>query len=192
MTVLARIGLPVFLWIVWLLYWVLSARSTAATKMRDNFPFRVAYWGAITLAVLLLEPLVPLGPLDARFVAPLDWVGWCGTAITALGIAFSVWARVQLGRYWSSQITLKAGHQLIRTGPYALVRHPIYTGILLGLVGTVLWLGEYRDLLSLPLFVAALWWKARREEALLMGAFINEYADYRRHTGMLLPRLLRS
>ena len=83
---------------------------------------------------------------------------------------------------------LKENHQLIQSGPYARVRHPIYSGILLALIGTALFVGEWRAPLGVLIFFAGHWWKALREEALLAGQFGASYEEYRRRTGSLLPR----
>jgi protein-S-isoprenylcysteine O-methyltransferase Ste14 len=178
------IGLPEWLWLSFLLYWVLSARSVATTKVEEGLAVRIASNSLLLLAAMLLVgSAIPLGPLDGRFVPALAWISTAGVALTAAGLAFAVWARVHLGRNWSGRVTLKVGHQLIRTGPYALIRHPIYSGILAGLLGTALWIGEYRALLGV-----GLWWKAHREEVFLAREFGEEYARYRQRAGMFVPR----
>ncbi len=91
--------------------------------------------------------------------------------------------------YWSARVTLKEGHQLIRTGPYAFVRHPIYTGMFLGATGAALVAGEWRGIVAVILLLAAHSLKALREEALLTREFGDEYSYYRKHTGFLFPRL---
>jgi protein-S-isoprenylcysteine O-methyltransferase Ste14 len=190
MNVFSAIGLPEWLWLAWVIYWVLAARTGAPIRVWDSLVFLIASQGLLVLGVVLLFTSArPLGVLDGHFVPLLGGIRVVGDALTAAGLGLAIWARVHLGRYWSGQVTLKLEHQLIRTGPYAFVRHPIYSGILLGLIGTMLWVGEYRALLSLPLFLAGLWWKARREEALLATEFGDEYALYRQQTGMLVPRL---
>jgi protein-S-isoprenylcysteine O-methyltransferase Ste14 len=84
---------------------------------------------------------------------------------------------------------LKENHQLIQSGPYARVRHPIYSGLLLALIGTALFVGEWRAAFGVLLVFLAHGWKARREEALLAGQFGASYEEYRKPTGSLLPRL---
>ena len=109
-----------------------------------------------------------------------------GVAIQAMGAALAIWARVLLGRNWSGIIDIKAGHQLIRSGPYRLVRHPIYTGLLVMYLGTAVVTGEW---LALPGVVAAMLAYARKiglEEAALEAAFGEEYAVYRRDTRPLV------
>jgi protein-S-isoprenylcysteine O-methyltransferase Ste14 len=108
-----------------------------------------------------------------------------------LGTAIAIWARYCLGEYWSARVTLKEDHKLIRTGPYAYVRHPIYTGMLLGMIGAALVVGEWRGLVAVLLALGAHSRKAAREEALLTTEFGSEYLDYRRHTGALFPQFWR-
>ncbi len=84
---------------------------------------------------------------------------------------------------------LKENHQLIQSGPYARVRHPIYSGLLLAMMGTALFVGELRAVLGVLIFFAGHWWKARREETLLAGQFGATYEEYRQRTGSILPRL---
>jgi protein-S-isoprenylcysteine O-methyltransferase Ste14 len=152
---------------------------------------RNAWYGVGVL--LLFAPDVSLGPFDHRFLpsqdSAVDAVGW---AVTALGLAFAVWSRWTLGRNWSARITLKTEHELIRSGPYGFVRHPIYSGLLVAFLGTALYLGEWRGLIALPVFAVGFWLKSVREEKLLESEFGAEYREYRRETGMLTPRLSRS
>jgi protein-S-isoprenylcysteine O-methyltransferase Ste14 len=137
---------------------------------------------------LLFAQWLRIGPLRLRFVPREEWIGWAGIALTWVGVALAIWARYCLGEYWSARVTLKEGHQLIRTGPYAFVRHPIYTGMLLASTGTALVAGESRGILAIVLLLAAHSRKAAREEALLTTEFGEKYAAYQRSTGFLFPR----
>jgi len=136
-----------------------------------------------------------LGCSDWFQVGPLGWALWpqarnpflAGAAITFAGLGFAIWARFRLGQNWSSSVALKEGHQLIQTGPYALVRHPIYTGIITGLAGTDVAIGEVRGVLAVALLTAVYIFKYRREEILMRKAFGDEYVAYARVTGGLLP-----
>jgi protein-S-isoprenylcysteine O-methyltransferase Ste14 len=178
------------LWLGFILYWLVAARRTASTSVREGVASSLVSNAALVLgALLLLGSAFPLGPLDARWVPAHWWVLGIGAVMTAAGLGLAVWARRHLGRNWSAQPSLKLDHQLIQTGPYAVIRHPIYSGILLALGGTALYLGQYRALLGLALFVAGLWWKARREEALLVTQFGDDYQRHRLRAGMFLPRL---
>jgi protein-S-isoprenylcysteine O-methyltransferase Ste14 len=177
-------------WTAFGLYWVVSAFNRKATKKRETYFQRFRY--TILLLVgfwFLFRPKAHYGWLGTRFI-PYDpiWT-WLGVAVTAAGTGLAIWARWHLGSNWSGVVTLKEGHELIRTGPYRTMRHPIYTGILLGLLGTAVTIGEVRGLLALPIGWISFYMKARREESFLAEEFGPAFAEHRRHTGMFLPRL---
>jgi protein-S-isoprenylcysteine O-methyltransferase Ste14 len=180
---------PAVLWVPFIVYWMLAARETRQSRVRlrgTSSSFR----GALYLAGGALIFLSPsLGPLDDRFVPAVVEVGAAGWVLTALGMVFSIWARVSLGRNWSGRVVLKHGQELVSAGPYALVRHPIYTGLLVALAGTALYDGRYRALLGLAFFAIGFWLKARSEENLLEREFGEEYRSYRARTPMLIPKL---
>jgi protein-S-isoprenylcysteine O-methyltransferase Ste14 len=177
-------------WYVFAGYWAITALRVKRTKSAEKAADRLATLGVITVAfVLLFNHRLPLGPLRLRFLPADARIAWAGIFLTAVGVAVAIWARYCLGEYWSARVTLKEGHQLIRSGPYAYVRHPIYSGMLLAASGTALVVGEWRGVLAVALILAAHSRKAAREEALLSTEFGEEYAAYRRSTGSLLPRL---
>jgi len=138
----------------------------------------------------MFDRALSVGFLEFRFLPDFAALAYLGVAVTAIGIAFAVWARFVLGQNWSSQVTLKQGHELIRGGPYALVRHPIYSGMLLGLLGTAIGVGEFRGLIALALFIVAWWLKARTEETLMIQQFGEQYSRYRRDVKALIPFVL--
>ena len=113
-----------------------------------------------------------------------------GAALTFAGIAFAIWARVWIAGNWSSDVTLKRNHELIVSGPYAFVRHPIYTGILLALTGTALAVGEWRGLLAVVLAGAAFWRKLGIEEAVMRRQFGEAYTGYAERVSALIPFIL--
>jgi len=177
-------------WIVFLAYWLVSARKLKSVKRREPRAERGVYLAVmVTSYVLMFNDRLSLGWLGRRFVPVSPLVEALGAGIAALGIAFAIWARRHLGENWSATITLKEGHELIRSGPYRHIRHPIYTGMLTGLSGTALALGEYRALLSLAIAVSAFYFKARKEERYLVQEFGEGFRKHREHTGMFLPRL---
>jgi len=112
-----------------------------------------------------------------------------GVTLQVLGLGFAVWARVNLGEYWSGTIDIKVEHRLIRSGPYALVRHPIYSGLVLAFLGTALAGDEVRGLLALALFISAYARKMWIEEQWLVRHFGEEYAGYQHAVKALLPFL---
>jgi protein-S-isoprenylcysteine O-methyltransferase Ste14 len=113
-----------------------------------------------------------------------------GLALTAVGVGISVWARLSLGSNWSGVVTLKKDHQLVRTGLYRWIRHPIYTGILLAMVGTAMIAANLRACLAVVLALVTLYFKARREERFLREEFGASFEEHSRRTGMFLPRLV--
>ena len=127
------------------------------------------------------------GVLDARFVQPMHAVQIAGIALTSAGVALAIWARLILGANWSGRVTRKVDHQLIRTGPYAYVRHPIYTGLLLATAGTALFIGEWRCLIALVWVLAGETFKAKREEQFMLAEFGESYRQYQQQTGFLIP-----
>ncbi|MGH8275055.1 MAG: methyltransferase family protein, partial [Gammaproteobacteria bacterium] len=117
------------LWAAWVLFWWLTARTASASVRREPLWSRMAHLLPLSLAVLLLLPVRwPLGVLNDFVFGDRYTLYAIGLIITAIALVFSVWARITIGRNWSGIVTLKQGHELIRTGPYRWVRHPIYTG----------------------------------------------------------------
>ena len=175
------------LWVAWGLYWWVAARNTKAVARRESAVSRLAHLVPLaTAAILLAAPALP-GWLGRRWSAPRLDVYALGVVLVVAGLLFSVWARVVLGGNWSASVTLKHGHRIVRAGPYRWVRHPIYTGLLLALLGSALARGEWRGLVALTLAAAALWRKLRVEERWLVESFGSAYADYRASTWALIP-----
>jgi protein-S-isoprenylcysteine O-methyltransferase Ste14 len=125
-----------------------------------------------------------------RFLPQSQLFDTVGLALTVAGCAFAVWARITLGRNWSGQATIKSGHEVIVTGPYALARHPIYTGFVTAAIGTAFAVGEIRCVLGLVVIVLALMIKMSQEEKLMMQTFPDVYARYRQHVRALIPGFL--
>ncbi len=176
-------------WYVFAAYWGITWLRVNRTKTREKSADRLITVAVVVVSFcLLFKEWMGIGPLGLRFLPEDARISWLGVAITWIGVIIAVWARYSIGVYWSARVTLKEGHQLVRSGPYAFVRHPIYTGMFLATLGTALEVGEWRALLGVVLLLAAHSRKARREESLLTREFGQEYADYRRRTGFLFPR----
>ncbi len=174
------------LWLVWLVAWLRTKR----TQERAPFGSRLLYGLPVALAFyLVFNDNIPFGRLESRFVPQNIFVDATAVALTALGIAFAIWARFYLGQNWSSAVSIKVGHQLIRTGPYAWVRHPIYSGLLLAMVGTALARGDPRGLLAILLLWLGFSIKRRLEEQFMLKTFGPAYEEYSRSTGALVPRV---
>jgi protein-S-isoprenylcysteine O-methyltransferase Ste14 len=141
----------------------------------------------IASVVLLYDKHLKADWLSIQLLPQNDITGVLGVLVAIMGLACCVWARRTLGRNWSGRVTLKVDHELIRTGPYAFVRHPIYTGFFLMVLGPVIILGKVGGILSLALCLFAVWQKSNIEEDLMMETFPNDYAEYKRHTKRLIP-----
>jgi protein-S-isoprenylcysteine O-methyltransferase Ste14 len=193
MTASQQFSIETWLWLIFAAYWFIGALTTAKTRARESLFSSLPRNLMLALAgALVFAHWFSIGVLGRRFAPPSLELKVAGIALTAAGLALAFWARYHLGRNWSGQITLKENHTLICTGPYTYLRHPIYSGILLALVGTALAVDRYRALLGLALAFLGLWWKARQEDAWLAAAFGEEFERQRRRTGRLLPRLRRA
>jgi protein-S-isoprenylcysteine O-methyltransferase Ste14 len=125
-----------------------------------------------------------LGLLVVSQAIPIDIAG---TLFTIIGVAFAIWARQSLEHNWSGEVAITEGQQFMRSGPYAIVRHPIYAGMLLALLGTMLVASTIGSLLGFVLAIFSLWQKAYIEEQLLMVEFGEPYAEYQREVKFLIP-----
>ncbi len=176
------------LWAVWALGWTVSALATARAVVRQSplelLAHKLPTWAG---GVLLFVQVRGYGPL-LRPLIPHGWLAWPGAILVAPGLGFSVWARVHLGRLWSGDVTLKTGHRIVRSGPYSLARHPIYTGMLLALLGTALARGTVAALLGLLLLWLGGRVKIGQEERLMIEHFGDEYRAYQRDVPALVPR----
>jgi protein-S-isoprenylcysteine O-methyltransferase Ste14 len=177
--------------VIFLAYWFVSAAKLKAIKKREPHRERAFYMAAMIISYILMfnDALSNVGGLGKRFVPESAQIGEAGVALTFAGIALAIWARWHLGQNWSATVTVKEGHELIRTGPYRRIRHPIYTGMLLAFAGTALALGEYRGVLALLIAGTGFFLKARKEERYLIQEFGEPFQEHLRHTGMFFPKL---
>jgi len=179
------------MWLSWAAYWWVSSRNVKRTARHESLPSRLSHIAPLALAALLFLLPISLAPfLSARFLPSATWPFNVAVALTAAGLLFAVWARQYLGSNWSGTVSIKKDHQLITNGPYALVRHPIYTGVLLALVGSGMAIGEWRAVLGLALASLALWRKLRLEERLMHQQFGAAYQAYCWRVPALIPFVL--
>ena len=179
------------LWIVWILYWRASAFRTKATERHESASSRASHIIPVVVgAVLIGIPSVPPAWIHRRMLVDPLPLYWIGTILVGVGLVFSIWARRHLGMNWSATITLKEGHVLVRSGPYRWVRHPIYTGLLLALLGTALSRNDWCALLGFAVVTAALVRKLSIEERWMLSAFEDEYRQYKAHVPALSPFLV--
>ncbi|MGC1381001.1 MAG: isoprenylcysteine carboxylmethyltransferase family protein [Candidatus Baltobacteraceae bacterium] len=190
--VIAPGTLLIALWLIFLTYWLVAAirvkRSVSGTWWRGSI-FRAAI--AVGIVLLLRESLrehvwrqVPHAVTNGNPV----WAS-VGVAVCALGIGIAIWARTHLGRNWGMPMSLREGHELVTSGPYAFVRHPIYTGILIAVIGTTL-VEWFPWLVLLACIFAYFVYAARVEEGSMTRQFPNEYPGYAARTKLLIPFLL--
>ena len=179
------------LWLVLAGYWgaaALRAKRTVSRQVGGDNALRL---GIIVLTVLALRvPALHHSLLEGqRYETRSALMGAVGLALVALGIALAIWARVHLGRNWGMPMAQKETPELVTTGPYAIVRHPIYAGILLALLGSAVGESPFWGL-PLILFSGYFVYSARREEKVMIELFPTQYPEYMKRTKMLLPFLL--
>jgi len=178
-----------FPWIVFVIYWIIGALKTRATRDKEPFTSRSAVLLIEILGYLLVfSGSTGIGILATRFIPRTMTSAVLGVVFTWTGIGLAVWARFHLAEYWSARITIKEDHQLIRTGPYSHLRHPIYSGLILATIGTALVIDEWRCLLGVCLVMVGYCFKASREETMLARQFGDAFREHQKHAGFLIPR----
>jgi protein-S-isoprenylcysteine O-methyltransferase Ste14 len=185
-----RYAIPA-IWLCWVLYWWVASRDVKIAVRREPLASRLSHIVPLVLALMLLSgSSAPTSLLGKRFLPLTEWPFWLGLLLTVAGVLFSVWARVYLGRNWSGTVTIKQDHELITSGPYCIVRHPIYTGLLLAILGSAVALGQWRGILALALATGALWRKLRFEERWMRERFGAAYDAYAKRVAALVPLVL--
>jgi protein-S-isoprenylcysteine O-methyltransferase Ste14 len=180
------------LWAVWMLVWTGAAFFVKRTQRKQSIglmlfervPILFGFW------LFLLPHWMPrrLPPaLNRRFMEEGPALAVVALVLVFAGILFSFWARAHLGRNWSGEVMVKIGHTLITSGPYRWVRHPIYSGMTLALIGTALASGTLSGFLGLALILFAFLVRVRQEEALMRQTFPADYPAYSQRTARLIP-----
>jgi len=176
-------------WIVFIVYWIIGAVKTRANRETESFTSR--------FAVLLLEGVgyvlifsgsTGIGFLGTRFIPHTMAGAILGVVLVWSGVALAIWARYHLAEYWSARVTIKEDHQLIRTGPYTYLRHPIYSGLVLATIGSALVIDEWRCILGTCLVLVGYCFKAKIQEAMLSQHFGEAAREHQKDTGFLIPR----
>jgi protein-S-isoprenylcysteine O-methyltransferase Ste14 len=174
-------------WLVWVVSWLGAARWSHPTVKRAGD--REMIYRALTAGGAVLLGLSPARPSAASMWWQLSPAAmWTAAGIVVLGLLFTWWARIHLGRLWSSSVTRKEHHHIIDTGPYALVRHPIYTGLTLAVLGTAGIRGTTLGVVGALLMTSGIYVKARLEESFLraeLGA--KAYDAYVQRVPMFVP-----
>jgi protein-S-isoprenylcysteine O-methyltransferase Ste14 len=176
------------IWIAMIVYWNISARNIRPVAKAEDAKSTVRRQLLLNVAILML--FIPVPGLTRQFLAPTRAAIATGFAVQTGSALFYFWTKQYLGRFWSSAVAIMKDHQLVRSGPYRLIRHPLYTGMLGMFFGTAVVSGQYHALIGAALGVIAYWGKIRIEERALREAFGAEYDDYKRHSSALIPWLL--
>ncbi len=181
------------IWLLWIIFWLALARNVKVTVRRHAALPRLLnlalLYGA---AALLAGPFAPVPWLTGRVLPSSQWKIWCalGAALTLLGMLCALWARICLGRNWSSVAAVKDDHELVTGGPYRWVRHPIYAGLTLGFVGTAVAIGQWRGVLALALSLIAIAQRILVEERFMRQQFGTVYDVYAQRVRALVPGLV--
>jgi protein-S-isoprenylcysteine O-methyltransferase Ste14 len=176
------------LWLAFLIYWSIAARKSAPVASTESAKSRALHQLVLNLSLLLL--FIPVPGLINRILPDTARGLAAGLALQVLAFGLAIWARRHLGRNWSAEVTIKRDHQLVRSGPYRFIRHPIYTAMLGMFAGTTLVSGQVHSLIALLLLTGAYWRKIRLEETALRETFGDTYLAYRRKTWALIPGVL--
>ncbi|HEV2363352.1 MAG TPA: isoprenylcysteine carboxylmethyltransferase family protein [Caulobacteraceae bacterium] len=176
-------------WVAWAVSWGLAAAWSKPTAERPGLGAELPYRAATAVGALLLFGGARFRWIDRLWLTP-PALGWVLVGLTAAGFAFCWWARLYLGGNWSSSVTRKEGHKIVDTGPYALVRHPIYTGLILAAAAVAVLAGTAASLAGAAVLAFGCWIKARLEERFLRRSLGEAaYDAYARRTAMLIPFL---
>jgi protein-S-isoprenylcysteine O-methyltransferase Ste14 len=174
------------LWATFIAFWLIETRTNSQTRFSSEVLSLVKLVGS---ALVIYLPLLARGVLATRLFPSNVWSDASGTLVAAAGVFLAIRARSALGKNWSGKVMLQREHQLVTEGPYSLVRHPIYFGGLLAMLGSCLVLGQVFGFAYFGLSLLGLARKSRQEEALLAKQFPNEYPNYKQRVRMLLPYL---
>jgi protein-S-isoprenylcysteine O-methyltransferase len=179
------------MWLALAVVWAAAAVTGKRTARKEPAGSRIGH--ILTMAVsfgLLFSPAMRPGPLGWRLVPSTGAAAAASLTLTAAGVLFAIWARFCLGGNWSAIVAVKQGHKLVRRGPYRLVRHPIYAGLLLAMAGTAIGFGGLGGFLAVAIALAGFLAKARAEESFMLEEFGAGYEEYRSRVRALIPFVL--
>ena len=178
------------IWCIFFAYWFYSSRKIKAAKSSEPRWTRILHLTAMVSNWVLLMAGGWLPEFLRLRLVPEGFPNLTiGIAIAFAGLCFGIWSRKTLGSNWSGAVTLKKDHEIIKQGPYGIVRHPIYTGIITTVLGSALVTGELRGILAFTIVVIAYLVKIPKEEKLLSAHFPDEYPKYLASTRKLIPFL---
>jgi len=174
------------LWMLIMTVWLaLASESNEPVEGKRDRRSDVAVWIVSIGWVVLLWPRFN-GPQLIPRIMPIRMVG---AALTIIGLAFALWARFYLGSNWSAYISLVLNHKLIRTGPYAIVRHPIYSGFMIAIIGSGLNFGHLRSFIAAAMVILPWVYKSGLEETFMRDHFGRDYDLYCHDVRRLIPKI---
>lgn len=173
------------LWVLFSAYWTAASKNSAAAKRSESAKSTTLHQVALNVALLLL--FIPVPGLRWRFRPDAFLFVPIGLSVQAAFFGLAVWARRHLGRNWSAEVRVAEGHELVTTGPYRMVRHPIYTAMLGMFIGTAIVSGRLHALIGVALLGAAYVRKIRLEEERMSEEFGAAYGEYRRTSWAIVP-----
>ena len=177
-------------WIVFLAYWLISALRVKAMAERQGLLSALAHRIPVGFGFFLMAYQQLSHPFNTQLTPRADLTQIFGAVICVLGLFVTIWARWTLAGNWSSDVTFKQGHELVKEGPYRFVRHPIYTGLLVMSIGTAIDVGCLRVWLGLAVVFIGFWIKLKQEERLMVRHFPDEYPPYQKQVKALVPFIL--
>jgi protein-S-isoprenylcysteine O-methyltransferase Ste14 len=178
------------IWLAWVVSWVVasfwSGRTKSFVPTRDSWVYRLP----ILIGAILLSPWTAGAVGASQLYNPGDIGTYLLAVVVLFGISFTWWARIHLGRFWSNAITHKEDHRIVDTGPYGVVRHPIYTGLIIAILATGLAVATWTSILGALFICFGEWQKARMEEGFLSVQLGRDaYSLYSRRVPMIVPFL---
>jgi protein-S-isoprenylcysteine O-methyltransferase Ste14 len=178
-------------WMIFLAVWVVAAISTKRAVYRESRAQRLGYVLLLFVGCYLVFSGRRFGsPLNLRLLLPNAIIPWLAAVLCLAGLAFSIWARLTLGRNWSGTVTLKEGHELILRGPYRFVRHPIYTGLFAMILATAIAFGHLVAFVGVFLAFVSFWIKLGYEEKVMLSQFPDQYTAYQKRVKRIIPFFL--
>lgn len=181
------------LWLVFVAYWAVAAVGAKRNADKRRWGIQIGLRIAVVSLVFALLQSPSLRQLLGEIQRSTNHsavLGWSGAVLCVLGFGVAINARRHLGRNWGMPMSRKEDAQLVTSGPYAFVRHPIYTGLILAMLGSAMGISVFWA--PVLIFIGAYFiYSARREEKLMLQLFPQQYAAYRARTGMLWPCPLR-
>lgn len=172
------------LWLVMILYWGIAVKIRSQTSFKSEL---IPLLKLIGSALVIYLPLITGGWFAKSFYRNNPLVNSMSVLLCMTGVSLAIWARYTLGKNWSGRVMVQQEHRLTQEGPYRLIRHPIYSGVLLAMMGTAMLLGFFFSFIYLILSVFGLLRKSKQEEELLISQFPNQYPEYQKRTKILIP-----